>query len=375
VKTMKIILVVLPLLTLSMIAFLGCEGAEGPQGPEGPAGSDGLPGPTGSKLSISTMTADRFNIEPGDSTLIYVSVAYTGTEPLTYVWETEAGTVTGADSLAQWNAPMLDGFYWVSVEVSDDNDSATGWVTIGVTTPTGPPGTPPFPPDGVFSITGDGYVEICWNANWESDLAGYGVYRDDNSDWIYDWLTDVDRDVTCYIDDTAQNGNTYHYAITAFNERGQESDLSYEDVFDTPRPQGFGLTLDNYAGAGSATSGYDFSSLANTAIPWNSTVADIYFGTEGGIRYLFTTAGAEIQDWGVIDLEYVDWAPNNGWAPSGRAEAIVGHSYTLVVDGPAGQNFAKVFVANVSDQSVTMDWAYQEVTDLPELISRGRPAK
>ncbi len=38
----------------------------------------------------------------------------------------------------------------------------------------------------------------------------------------------------------------------------------------------------------------------------------------------------------------VDWAPDTGWAPSKRAEAIVDHSYIVrIVNGQGDFNLAK----------------------------------
>jgi len=240
-----------------------------------------------------------------------------------------------------------------------------------------PAGTnaPPFPPDGVFSITGDGQVEICWNANWEEDLDGYAVYRDDNSDGYYDWLADVDWDVTCYTDSPVNNGDTYEYAVLAFNMRNQESELSYEDVFDTPRPEGFNVVLNDYLGQNPDASGWDFE--YRTVQSWDSSTTDIYFGTltdqqtASDVSFIFTAAEVDIQDYGFIkDAEqfrvYVDWAPTQGWTNLGRVEAVAQHAY-IVRTSSGGVNYAKIWLGTVNNNRVTLDWAYQEDEGNPEL--------
>jgi hypothetical protein len=221
--------------------------------------------------------------------------------------------------------------------------------------------TPPFPPDGVFSVTGDDVVTIYWNANWEDDLAGYAVFRNDQPDGLYSHVSDVAADQTWYDDFDVINGETWFYAVLAFDEDNNESDLSYELVFDTPRPEGFDLVLNNFMGQ-SALSGYDFSSLTGTAQPFDSPSTDIYFGVENNVNTIFTTSGVDIQDYGWFELESVDWAPDDGWAPSGRAEAIIGHSYVVQVAVPGNPglyNYAKFEVTAVSPTFVRMDWAYQ----------------
>ena len=227
---------------------------------------------------------------------------------------------------------------------------------------------PPFPTYGVFSVTGDGLVTIYWNANWEADLAGYAIYFNDTEDGLYEWMADVSADQTYYEDTDVTNGETWYYAVLAFDNHDNESDLSYETVFDTPRPEGFGLVLMDYLGQISQ-SGYDFDTYTRQRADLSTT--DIYFGVVGGVRYLLTNTGVDIQDYGLIDLVDVDWAPDTGWADSGTCEAISGHSYIIRINGPSGSNFAKVEVRTVSNESVTLNWAYQEVTDLPELAPGG----
>ena len=226
--------------------------------------------------------------------------------------------------------------------------------------------TPPFPPDGVFSITGDGVVSIYWNANWEDDLAGYAVYRSTSDPGPYFLLEEVAADQTWYDDTDVVNSETWFYAVTAFDRNGHESELSRETVFDTPRPEGINLVLVEL-GQDPSHAGYDFSSLSGTSQNAALGTTDIYYESVGGVKYLRTTAGVDIQDYGLIDLVYVDWAPDTGWSPSGQAEAIVGHSYIVRIVGGLGENVAKVQVKAVTSSTLTLDWAYQVVENNPEL--------
>lgn len=228
----------------------------------------------------------------------------------------------------------------------------------------------PSAPDGVFSITGDFQVEICWNPNPELDLAGYAVYWNDAPTGAFQLVARVDANTTCYIDTDVDNGVTYYYAVLAFDTDGLESDLSYEDVFDTPRPEGANLVLFDYLGQNSGLSGYDFSSLSGTPQAYNNPTTDVYFGSPNGVPTLFADqgAGVDVQDYGYIDLLYVDWAPLAGWAPSGRVELIPGHSYIVrIVDGGGFFNMAKFEVVAASAASATLNWAYQIDSDNPEL--------
>jgi hypothetical protein len=233
---------------------------------------------------------------------------------------------------------------------------------------------PPFPPDGVFSVTGDHLVTIYWNPNQESDLAGSQIYRGNvDIQGPYYPLAKVSKSQTQYADTNVNNGETWFYAVTAYDKAGHESDLSAEDVFDTPRPEGFGLVLVDL-GQDASHAGYDFSSLSNSAISATSpSTADIYFQIQAGVKYIVCAgAGVDIQDYGLIDLIGVDWAPvADGWAPSKKAEAIAGHSYIVRVFNGTDYNYAKFFVNGAPTSTVTLDWAYQTVAGNPELLRAG----
>lgn len=233
---------------------------------------------------------------------------------------------------------------------------------------------PPFPPDGVFSITGDGVVTICWNENWENDLRGYAVYRNDQLEGKYTRIGKVPATELCYDDYDVVNGETWFYAVAAYDNEGNESDLSWEEVFDTPRPEGTGLMLWDNA-VNDDFSGYDFSAFTRRASHVNAT--DIYVTFSGPIPYINTSVSGlvKIQDYGYIDLIDVTWAPENGYADAGRVEAIEGHSYIVLIDGLTGWNVAKIEVTTTTSNSITVDWAYQEVKGSLELAPGGGASK
>jgi hypothetical protein len=91
------------------------------------------------------------------------------------------------------------------------------------------------------------------------------------------------------------------------------------------------------------------------------------------VKYIVCAgAGVDIQDYGLIDLIGVDWAPvADGWAPSKKAEAIAGHSYIVRVFNGTDYNYAKFFVNGAPTSTVTLDWAYQTVAGNPELLRAG----
>ena len=227
---------------------------------------------------------------------------------------------------------------------------------------------PPAAPRGFFSVTGDHKVYLHWLANTESDLAGYRVYSSpcaNGPDCPYD-LVGATAGADFVVSDLP-NGHTLFFAVAAYDRAGNESDLTYDDVFDTPRPEGFGQVLTD-ATTDPATSGWDFS--AYQVLPDSDSAVDIYYARSGGVnRAVAPFTDTEIQDAGYAStLDAVDFAPTTGWAPSGTVELIAGHCYVVW----ALDHYAKFRVTSVGSGRMTMDWAYQVDPGNREL--RARPA-
>jgi hypothetical protein len=224
---------------------------------------------------------------------------------------------------------------------------------------------PPHRVDGVYSVTGDGLVTIYWRANQDDDIDFYRVYRNRSATGTFTLVGSTNG--TAYEDHDVQNGETYFYAVAAVDLAGQESpELSYENVFDTPRPEGFNVTLTD-VDTGDPTSAWDFS--ARTRLSSLSANADIYYDADvaGGHFLVFATPGTLIQDAGYVELVYVDYAPPSGWSADGVVEAIPGHSYIVLTrEG----HYAKFEVRNRDGAAMLMDWAYQVAPDNPELARR-----
>lgn len=227
---------------------------------------------------------------------------------------------------------------------------------------------PPAVPRGVQSITGDGQVIVEWFPNGEVDLAGYSIWRDDNGDENFELLGEVSSDASSFVDEEVINGRTYSYAISAFDDDGNESELSPEQVLDTPRPSGNNIILNDF-NLIPDRSGFDFSQPARGAIAWNSPATDIYFGFDAvvNVAYLYSDNFTEMQDMGYHEyFDEVDISPVRGFTTE-FVELITGHVYALLT--PDG-NFAKIHVIAVSETAITFDWAYQIDPDNPQLAPR-----
>ena len=156
--------------------------------------------------------------------------------------------------------------------------------------------------------------------------------------------------------------------MRAVDANGNESALSYEDVFDTPRPEGYDVWLHDSSGPQWTQSGFDFSDLMSVATAWNDPSTDLFveFDDDGIPWIVSANDGVQLQDYGTILLAWVDYAPRNGYSAAGRAELIDGHSYVVRIAGQ-GVHFAKFQVTDLETNRVRIDWAYQVDEDNPEL--------
>jgi hypothetical protein len=244
--------------------------------------------------------------------------------------------------------------------------------------------TPPDAPQGVYSVTGDHAVYIYWIANPANDrISYYWVWRSteemvDNQGRYYTRYAKAYQD--SYVDRSVRNGKTYYYAVTAVDIDGWESeDLSEEFVFDTPRPEGSGVVLQDFRTHPEA-SGFYFK--AHRVLPIDDSRTDIFFEYDPDYQAFFVWATWEndstwtdIQDFGYTDdLSELDWAPDQGWSDVGWMEAILGHSYYVWTDD---NHYAKFRIddLNYAARRVTISWAYQEVPGYPELMPQRNERK
>jgi len=221
----------------------------------------------------------------------------------------------------------------------------------------------PFTVDGVYSVTGDHEVTVYWRLNQELDISYYKVYRNNAPTGTFTLVGSSSG--ASFVDATVTNGVTYYYAVAAVDNAGQEStELSYENVFDTPRPAGTGAQINN-ALLNDTDSGWDFS-LYTTHTSLDART-DVWYEASNGHYLVYTPTDTQIQDAGYVALRDVDFGPPSGWSADGVVEAIVGHSYIVLTrDG----NYAKFEVISRGTNSMIFDWAYQIDTGNPELARR-----
>jgi hypothetical protein len=223
---------------------------------------------------------------------------------------------------------------------------------------------PPVP-TGLTSVTEDQAVLLYWDAvrmdpDYD-DLAGYKIYRsNDNS--LFTRIATVGRNTTQYTDEGLQNGRTYFYAVSSFDYDGNESELSSENVFDTPRPEGFDYVIFTYDDPiHYRQSGFDLST--QSYLPWDSRSCDLFaeYDTSAGAFFLWLGQnGYRIQDMGYTgSFDEITYAPNGGWSQFDYSEIIEGHTYVIWT---ADNHYAKVRVTGLfysPSLSMRYDWGYQ----------------
>ena len=236
--------------------------------------------------------------------------------------------------------------------------------------------TPPAAPRGFYSVTGDQTVYLHWLANTESDVAGYQIRIADCANGPACPYTLIATTTgNSYTVTNLPNGVRKFYAIEAIDYAGNISDLTYEEVQDTPRPEGFAQTIANYLEA-PASAGWDFSAF--TVRPSDDPATDMFFGDNGSATLMFVPdLATDIQDAGyTTTLDEVDFSPTVGWSPTGSVELIEGHSYIVWT---RDDHYAKFRVTDIvpagasTPKRVIFDWAYQVATGNREL--RNRPVK
>jgi len=232
--------------------------------------------------------------------------------------------------------------------------------------------TPPAIPSGISTISLDNAVQIDWNANSESDFAGYNIWVSDQYDGSYSRIGSAQ--LPQFVDYGASNGVTYYYGITAYDYDGNESEMSRDVAYDTPRPEGYHVSLYDFV-IYPASAGYDFSTYSIGQ--YNDEFSDVFFENANGLFYLNVWSDTDIQDMGYTQtLDDISVAPTGGWSPSGSAEAIIGHTYVIWT---WDDHYAKVRVKDITASRVVFDWAYQtapanpELSRAPQSLGRGQP--
>jgi len=85
---------------------------------------------------------------------------------------------------------------------------------------------PPAAPTGLSAVAGPGLIALSWEIGPEPDLAGFRVWRKENSEAEFLLLKELAATENSYTDSGVEKSRRYVYAITAFDAAGNESSRS-----------------------------------------------------------------------------------------------------------------------------------------------------
>lgn len=92
--------------------------------------------------------------------------------------------------------------------------------------------SPPDAPTGLSAVSENSAIILDWTTVQVKDLSGYNVYRSTSTIADVSTMTPVNEEDLVseanYTDSTAENGNAYHYVVTAVDGAGNESNPSGE---------------------------------------------------------------------------------------------------------------------------------------------------
>ena len=83
----------------------------------------------------------------------------------------------------------------------------------------------PLAPTGLVAVAGENFISLSWDANKETDLAGYRVWRRSEFEKEFLTLTGIIAE-NVYHDSNVKKGQRYFYALTALDTSGNESQIS-----------------------------------------------------------------------------------------------------------------------------------------------------
>jgi fibronectin type 3 domain-containing protein len=84
----------------------------------------------------------------------------------------------------------------------------------------------PVAPKSLAAIAGAGVINLIWDANAETDLAGYIVLRGEAPGDTLQPITKEPVTVTSYRDESVRPGTRYVYAVVAVDRAGNNSPQS-----------------------------------------------------------------------------------------------------------------------------------------------------
>jgi len=115
-------------------------------------------------------------------------------------------------------------YYYQISAVNNSNNESLRTSQISATPGGIPDVIPPATPINLTAISKDGFVELNWTPNTESDLANYHIYRGIIDNGWKDYLANIDKNNSSFVDTDINVNTTYFYQISAQDNSGNNSD-------------------------------------------------------------------------------------------------------------------------------------------------------
>ncbi len=148
-------------------------------------------------------------------------------------------------------------------------------------------------------------VTLAWDANTEPDLAGYKVHYGTASG-SYTSSLDVNKVTTASIG-TLTAGQTYYFAVTAYNSSNKESGYSNQVSYSVLAPNGAPLTPATPTGASAA--------LVNASIAFSTSTTD---PNGDSLEYRYDWGGGVLSNWGAVSQSH-SWPAAGAYAVKAQA--------------------------------------------------------
>lgn len=140
--------------------------------------------------------------------------------------------------------------------------ASIGHYELRATLDSPPDPTPPAAPTGLTAVLSGGSVDLSWDANTESDLAGYAVKRAASPAGPFTTIATLGAG-TRSTTDTAPAAGTNVYVVTATDTSGNESAASESATVDAPTPDPFTVASSSVAVAGTVVGTYQATQRAD----------------------------------------------------------------------------------------------------------------
>ena len=119
-------------------------------------------------------------------------------------------------------------YYYVVTAVDTSTNESSNSIEASAMPVTPPDTTPPAAPSGIAAIPGDGKVDLDWDANLASDLAGYNVHRGSSAGGLYAQVNPALVVGAGWQDSGVTSETMYYYVVTAVDTSTNESSNSIE---------------------------------------------------------------------------------------------------------------------------------------------------